>query len=46
MTSPILLGRGKLGNGPPIFNFKPNQCEITLKFDKEEKLDDYSYSGC
>ena len=33
-------------SGPPFFNFKPNQCEITLKFDKEEKLSDYSYSGC
>ena len=33
-------------SGPPLFNFKPNQCEITLKFDKEEKLDDYSYSDC
>lgn len=33
-------------SGPPFFNFSPNQCEITLKFDKEEKLSDYSYSGC
>ena len=33
-------------SGPPLFNFKPNQCEITLKFDKEEKLSDYNYSGC
>ena len=33
-------------SGPPLFNFSPNQCEITLKFDKEEKLSDYSYSGC
>jgi hypothetical protein len=30
----------------PLFNFSPNQCQITLKFDKEEKLSDYSYSGC
>jgi hypothetical protein len=30
----------------PFFNFSPNQCQITLKFDKEEKLSDYSYSGC
>lgn len=30
----------------PLFNFKPNECAITLKFDKEDKLTDYSYSGC
>ncbi|MEX5212946.1 MAG: hypothetical protein NW703_02170 [Nitrospiraceae bacterium] len=30
----------------PLFNFKPNECAITLKFDKEDKLADYSYSGC
>jgi hypothetical protein len=24
----------------------PYECEITLDFDKEGKLDDYSYSGC
>ena len=30
----------------PLFNFSPNQCQITLKFDKEEKLSDYGYSGC
>ena len=28
------------------FNYAPNQCQITLKFDKEGKLDDYSQSGC
>ena len=33
-------------SGPPFFNFSPNQCQITLKFDKEEKLSDYTYSGC
>jgi len=33
-------------SGPPFFNFTPNQCQITLKFDKEEKLSDYAYSGC
>ncbi len=33
-------------SGPPLFNFSPNECQITLKFDKEEKLTDYSYSGC
>lgn len=24
----------------------PTQCQITLKFDKEEKLSSYKYSGC
>jgi hypothetical protein len=33
-------------SGLPFFNFSPNQCQITLKFDKEEKLADSSYSGC
>lgn len=33
-------------SGPPLFNFSPNQCQIMLKFDKEEKMSDYSYSGC
>lgn len=33
-------------SGPPLFNFSPNQCQITLKFDKEDKLSDYNYSGC
>jgi hypothetical protein len=33
-------------SGPPLFNFTPNQCQITLKFDKDEKMSDYSYSGC
>lgn len=32
--------------GPPFFNFAPNECQITLKFDKKEKLSSYSYSGC
>ncbi len=31
---------------PPFFNFAPNECQITLKFDKEEKLSSYRYSGC
>ncbi|MFQ5991343.1 MAG: hypothetical protein ACE5NA_02800 [Nitrospiraceae bacterium] len=31
---------------PPFSNFDPNQCQITLKFDKEKKLSSYSYSGC
>jgi hypothetical protein len=30
----------------PLFNFTPNQCQITLRFDKEEKLSSYKYSGC
>jgi len=30
----------------PFFNFSPNQCQITLKFEKDERLSDYSYSGC
>lgn len=30
----------------PMFNYTPNECQITLKFDKEEKLSSYSYSGC
>jgi hypothetical protein len=30
----------------PLFNFSPNECQITLKFGKDDKLSDYSYSGC
>ena len=30
----------------PLFNFTPNQCQITLKFDQEDKLTGYDYSGC
>ena len=30
----------------PLFNFQPNECQITLFFDKEDKLADSSYSGC
>ena len=33
-------------SGSALFNFSPNQCQITLKFDKEDKLGSYSYSGC
>ena len=33
-------------SGPPFWNFSPNQCEITLKFDNEGKLTDYTYSDC
>jgi hypothetical protein len=32
--------------GPLSFNYSPNECQIHLYFDKEEKLDSYSYSGC
>src|SRR5438094_9495428 len=31
-------------SGAPLFNFSPNQCQITLKFSKEDKLSSYSYS--
>jgi hypothetical protein len=30
----------------PFFNFSPNQCQISLDFDKEGKLDDYEYTDC
>lgn len=30
----------------PLFNFSPNECQITLKFDKEDTLSGSSYSGC
>ena len=30
----------------PLFNFSPHECQITLKFDKEDTLSDYNYSGC
>lgn len=33
-------------SGPPLFNFSPNECQITLFFDKEDKFTDSSYSGC
>jgi hypothetical protein len=37
----------RIAGGQTAFgNFKPNQCQITLKFDKEDKLSSYSYSGC
>jgi hypothetical protein len=29
-----------------LFNFAPNRCQITLKFDKDDKLSSYDYSGC
>lgn len=33
-------------SGPPFGNFKPNQCQITLKFGKDDKLSSYNYTGC
>jgi hypothetical protein len=33
-------------SGFPLSNFTPNQCQITLKFDKNEKLNSYKFSGC
>ena len=32
--------------GPFGFTATPTQCQITLKFGKDEKLSSYSYSGC
>lgn len=33
-------------NSPLLGNFTPTECQITLKFDKENKLSSSSYSGC
>jgi hypothetical protein len=33
-------------SGPLLFNYSPNQCQIKLYFDKEDKLSNYKYSGC
>lgn len=30
----------------PLWNYTPNECQITLDFDEEQKLEDYSFSGC
>jgi hypothetical protein len=30
----------------PFFNYEPNECQISLDFDKEGKLEDSTYSGC
>jgi len=30
----------------PFFNFSPNQCQITLDFNKDQQLSDYSYTDC
>lgn len=32
--------------GPPLFNFKANECQMILFFDKDETVSDSSYSGC
>jgi hypothetical protein len=33
-------------SGPPLFNFKPNECQTILYFDKEDRVSDTDYSGC
>lgn len=33
-------------SGLSVFNFAPNQCQITLKFDKDDRLRSSEYSGC
>ena len=33
-------------SGPPLFNFKANECQMILFFDKENMVSDSSYSGC
>ncbi|MDR4471782.1 MAG: hypothetical protein R3B11_03860 [Nitrospira sp.] len=33
-------------SGPPLFNFKANECQMILYFDKENMVSDSSYSGC
>lgn len=38
----IVGGKSEL----PLFNFTPNECQITLFFDREDKFTDSSYSGC
>jgi hypothetical protein len=32
--------------GPPLFNFKANECQLVLFFDKNDTVSDSSYSGC
>jgi hypothetical protein len=32
--------------GLSVFNFAPNQCQITLKFDTDDTLRSSEYSGC
>lgn len=33
-------------SGSAVYNFAPNQCQITLKFDKDDKLHSSEYTGC
>jgi hypothetical protein len=33
-------------SGPPLFNFKPNECQTIFYFDKEDRVADTDYSGC
>ena len=33
-------------SGFPFYNFSPNQCQITLDFDKDQILEDYDYTDC
>lgn len=33
-------------SGPPLFNFKANECQMILFFDKEDTVSDSTYSGC
>jgi hypothetical protein len=33
-------------SGPLLFNFTPNQCQITLRFNTDALLSSYKYSGC
>ncbi len=32
--------------GAPFWNYTPNECQITLEFNEEDKLEDHDYSGC
>lgn len=32
--------------GPPLFNFKANECQMILFFDKNDTVSDTNYSGC
>ena len=32
--------------GPPRFNFKANECQMILFFDKNDTVSDTNYSGC
>ena len=32
--------------GAPLFNFKANECQLILLFNKDDTVSDASYSGC